>query len=290
MNDYPIKQIKKDFQFIEINLGLKGSRTKRIALSQNKELAIFKYERKDYEVSEIASEKMSYEIAKVLNYNCAKIELARDEKNTVGILNYLFINPKIEEHIDILSYLNNKETKRASFYTISNIKKTLNKIDKELFPAFLKIMIFDCLVGEQDRHEENWGIIKRKNIYKISPLYDNGCNLLREFKNIKFAQDFYNKKKDFLSYIKKSKTLIYKEDKKTRYKHFELIEHLYKLYPKEITKEIKNLEKLTDTKIEEIVNHIPKELLTTKHKEYIIIYLKTRKKILINSIGGTKNE
>ena len=54
--------------------------------------------------------------------------------------------------------------------------------------------------------------------------------------------------------------------------------------------EIKNLEKLTDTKIEEIVNHIPKELLTTKHKEYIIIYLKTRKKILINSIGGTKNE
>ena len=41
MNDYPIKKIKKDFQFIEINLGLKGSRTKRIALSQNKELSIF---------------------------------------------------------------------------------------------------------------------------------------------------------------------------------------------------------------------------------------------------------
>ena len=34
---------------------------------------------------------MSYEIAKVLGYECARIELARDTDGTLGVLNYLFI-------------------------------------------------------------------------------------------------------------------------------------------------------------------------------------------------------
>ena len=57
---------------------------------------------------------------------------------------------------------------------------------------------------------------------------------------------------------------------------------LYKRFPKEIEKEIKNLDKLTDNKIEEIVNKIPDTLLTNKHKEYIIIFIKERKRLLQN--------
>jgi serine/threonine protein kinase HipA of HipAB toxin-antitoxin module len=43
-----------------------------------------------------------------------------------------------------------------------------------LFSGFIGIMIFDALVGETDRHEENWGILKYQDYYQISPLYDNG--------------------------------------------------------------------------------------------------------------------
>ena len=50
-------------------------------------------------------------------------------------------------------------------------------------------MIFDALVGEQDRHEENWGIKKFENKYEISPLYDNGDSLLANFKNEDFAKN-----------------------------------------------------------------------------------------------------
>lgn len=287
---YPIKNIKKDFSFIEINLGIKGSRAKRIAIDNNKNLAIFKYQMLDYQVSELASEKMSYELAKTLDYPCAKIEFAKDENNVIGILNYLFINLKEEEHIDIISYLNTKNRERKDFYTISNIKKTLDNLDKDLFKDFLKIMVFDCLVGEQDRHEENWGITKYKNTYKISPLYDNGCNLLREFRNPLFANKFYNKEKDFNAFVKRSKTIIYKEDNKTRYKHFELIEYLYQLYPIEIEREVNNLKKLTDKKVEDIVQSIPDELLESKQKEYIILYLKLRKQILLEIIKGGNYE
>lgn len=89
--------------------------------------------------------------------------------------------------------------------------------------------------------------------------------------------------KNFETYIRKSTTLIYKENGK-KYKHFELIEYLYSIYPNQIRKEIKNLEKLTDLKIENIVNKIPDNIITLKHKEYIIRYIKKRKEILLDII------
>lgn len=169
----------------------------------------------------------------------------------------------------------------SKYYTISNIKNKLDELDTKLFKDFIKIMIFDALIGEQDRHEENWGITKNKGKYSISPLYDNGCNLLREFKNKEYAEKYYNGIKDFDMLIKKSSCILYKENGK-RYKHFELINELNELYYNEVQKELKKLRKLNDSTIETIVGKIPDDLLTNKHKEYIIKYLKKRRNILLD--------
>ena len=284
MEHYSIKTPGKDFRFLENNPNAKGSRVKKLIIDNNEEKAFFKYEGEGYFVSEACSEKMSYEIAKILGYECARIELAKDSEGTIGILNYLFVKKDVIEHIDAISYLNIHNEERPVYYTISNIKKTLDELDKSLFQDFIKIMIFDALVGEQDRHEENWGITINRKKYKISPLYDNGCNLLRDFKNESYSKKYYDGKKDFDAYINKSKTIIYKEDNKNKYKHFELIKYLNVDYRDIVQKEIKNLNKLTDETIEDIIEKIPDGLLTKKHKEYIIIYLKKRRDILINII------
>lgn len=282
MEKYVVKQYDKDFYFSENITNIKGSRVKRIVVDSKGKKAFFKYEGNGYLVSESCSEKMSYEIAKVLGYDCARIELARDSNGVLGILNYLFIEISNAEHTDAVAYLNIRNNERSRYYTISNIKKTLDELDCNLFKGFIKIMIFDALIGEQDRHEENWGITRSGENYKISPLYDNGCNLLRDFKNEMYAEDYYTKKKDFDVYINKSKTYIYKEDQKGRYKHFELIRYLNDNYYDIVQEELKKINKLTDEVIEEIVNKIPDNLLTEKHKEYIIIYLKKRRNILID--------
>ena len=283
MEKYNILKVGRDFDFVSNTTTTKGSRLKRIAIDKktNEEI-YFKYER--YNCTESCSEKISYEIARVLGYPCAHIEFGEDEKGKIGILNYLFIKREEEEHDDAKSYINRDSTERKNFYTIQNIKNCLDKIDRSLFNDFLKIMVFDALVGETDRHEENWGIIKKNGKYKISPLYDNGCNLLREFKNEQLATQYYDEKKDFNSYIKRAKSVIYKDDHSRRYNLFELIEYLYQRYPNQIKQEIDNLRKLTTEKIEEITNKVPSKLLTEKHKMYIIIYLKKRKEILENII------
>lgn len=282
MKNYDIKKNKKDFFFLNTIYNVKGSRKKRIVSDYNKNFAMFKYEREDYICSEACSEKISYEIAKYLGYECARIELAEDENGNLGVLNYLFSDKDINPHTDIVSYLNKNSNERAQFYTISNIKKVLDELDSNLFKDFIKIMVFDALIGEQDRHEENWGITKENGKYKISPLYDNGCSLLREFKNEEYAAKFYNKIKDFDVFINKSQCIIYKENSNKNYKHFELINYLNNLYPEYVKPEIERLNRLTDNVIKVLVNRIPDKLLTKTHKEHIIIYLMKRRDILLN--------
>ena len=282
MKKYSIKIPGKDFKFLETVANTKGSRVKKIVIDKNGNKGFFKYEGEQYLTSEVCSERMSYEIAKILGYDCAKIEFAKDLKGNLGILNYLFVDINNNEHMDADSYLNIKEKERSKYYTISNIKKTLDELDEKLFNDFIKIMVFDALIGEQDRHEENWGIEKIGNEYKISPLYDNGCSLIRNFKDEKYAEKFYNGSKDFNAYINRSKVSVYKEDNCSQYKHFELIKYLNEQYHDIVQKEILNLNKLTDNIIETIVEKIPNELLTDMHKKYIIIYLKKRRDILLN--------
>ena len=281
MGKYEIKKANVDFRFIQDESIVRGSRKKMLAINNKLEIAMFKYEREDYDCSEACSEKLAYEIAKVLGYDCAKIELAVDNDNQIGVLNYYFSDSD-ESHTDIVAYLNKNIKERNNYYTISNIKNVLDSINTSLFKGFIKIMLFDALIGEQDRHEENWGITEKKGKSFISPLYDNGDSLLREFKNPVNARKYYDGIKDFNAYIKRSQTLIYKEDKKNKYKHFELIKYLYDNFPQDILPEINNLTKLTDEIIEELVDKIPNELLTDEHKKYIITYLKKRRDILLN--------
>ncbi len=282
MEKYKIKRVGTDFRFIQNEPIVRGSRKKMLAITNKWEMTMFKYEREDYDCSEACSEKLAYEIAKVLGYGCARIELAVDNDNKIGVLNYYFSDRFNAPHTDIVAYLNKNTKERNSYYTISNIKSVLDDIDTDLFGNFIKIMIFDALIGEQDRHEENWGITEKQGKSFISPLYDNGDSLLREFRNIDNAQKYYDGTKDFDAYIDRSQTIIYKEDNKSKYKHFELIKYLYDNYPKYVIPEINNLKKLTDEIIEEIVNKIPDELLTNEHKKYIIMYLIRRRTILLN--------
>ena len=282
MEKYQIKKWGRDFRVIKEEPITQGTRKKVLAITAKKEMVMFKYEHDDYTCSEACSEKMAYEIAKILGYNCARVELAIDNEGRLGVLNYYFTNKIDTTHTDIIAFLNKDVKERKEYYTISNIKSVLDNIDKSLFRNFIKIMIFDALIGEQDRHEENWGISQITSKICISPLYDNGDSLLREFKDNNYAQKYYDGLKDFDTFIQKSKTLIYKENHKNKYKHFELIKYLYDNYPQYTSLEISNLKKLTDKKIIDVVTKVPDDLLTSKHKEYIIKYLIKRRDMLLN--------
>ena len=86
MKKYPIKIACRDFNFLEATFNIKGTRPKRMVIDNKGNKAIFKYEGIGYMSTESCSEKLCYEIAKVLGYNCARIDLAKDDNGTLGIL------------------------------------------------------------------------------------------------------------------------------------------------------------------------------------------------------------
>ena len=147
MEKYEIKKAEIDFKFIQDEPIVRGSRKKMLTINNKREIAMFKYEREDYDCSEACSEKLAYEIAKVQGYDCAKIELAVDNDNKIGVLNYYFSDRFNAPHTDIVAYLNKDIKERNNYYTISNIKSVLDDIDIDLFKDFIKIMIFDALIG-----------------------------------------------------------------------------------------------------------------------------------------------
>ncbi len=280
MSNYSIKKENKDFKELIVDSFTRGTRRKKIVFDlDSKEVAFFKFQRSNYS-TESCSEKIAYEIAKILGYDCAKIELGQDKTGEIGVLNYFFKG--YEYYKDIVLYLNISGDKtRSEFYNLNNIINSLCEIDKKLVDGFVKISIFDALIGEQDRHEENWGIIRMNKSIKISPLFDNGDSLLRDFGDVDFAEKYYNGIKQFDNYILNSKTQIYLENKNKRYKHFDLIKELLNIDLKYTKKELKNLKKLTDDSIKAIVNKVPNELMTKQHKMFVILYLIKRRDILL---------
>ncbi len=92
---------------------------------------------------------------------------------------------------------NPEEDKEA--YSIEFIYDTLKYFGLEQYmPDFIDVVVFDCIIGNQDRHQENWGFItpietKSKILShdntqvkdswrgsKVAPIYDSGSSLGRE--------------------------------------------------------------------------------------------------------------
>lgn len=279
------KILKEDKDFIFIDGITKGTREKKVVVTnRGLKRGFFKYEKYKEVCSEACSEKLACEIAKTLKLPTANIEFAKDNNGTLGIISFLFIRPGIDGHTDAKDFFNANEFDRKKFCRMSTIMRFLELFGPNEFDKFLDIMVFDALVGETDRHEENWGICKINGKYELAPLYDSSCNLLREFKDLNKAQPFYNKEKDLETYARKSKTCIYKEDLSGRYKHFELIEYLFERYPKRIKKKILNLKKLNRLRLKKIIRKLPEGIISDEHKEYIYIYVIIRKKILLKII------
>lgn len=282
MKKYKIYIEKKDFIVDEEIRNLTGTRTKKMAfIIKTKEKAILKYN-KYLNCTELASEKIAYEIANVLGFNCARIELAKDINGIPAILNFYFLK-KDNIHNDALYYLRKLGNSREEYHTLDNVLKLLKNQNGNMVYDFLKIMVFDSLIGEQDRHEENWGITKGlDNTIKLSPIYDNGCSLLRDqFANL---DELLNNSEKMNNYINRSKSLIYDETGK-RYKHFDLVSKLLNIYPQQMREIISTLKNLKNTDIEEIVTAIPENYLPEKHKKCIIIFIKKRRDILLDKLG-----
>ena len=156
-----------------------------------------------------------------------------------------------------------------------------------------KILLFDALIGNSDRHHSNWGITETKgslsaekglfpvNVMTLSPLYDNGsslCSYINESDVEKILKD----KMRYESIINtKSKSAIGWNNIRP-IRHFELIKNLRNEYYDETVNFVINIKKnITEQSIDTILSNFDDNIISGQMKKLLKKFIIDRRNRII---------
>lgn len=254
---------------------------------------------------EIIASKLGQSLGlRMLDYNIAK------QENLIGCISKNMCEDCFElvETTRILSGFDEtynpaskKDQVRYTFnflYEALKSKNLHNQVDK-----FIEVLVFDTIIGNQDRHQDNWGFIKptsnevvveKKSIFfwrkkslkivnswdvaKFSPIYDSGSCLGHELTEEKVSQMLKNEMQ-LNAYVRRGKPELRWVDKKLSY--YELLNCLlqdnrFKQLTRAVIKRI--LEKFNSSIFAEIVHNIDNAI---PESEYEFKLSDNRKKLVI---------
>lgn len=289
----------KDFAFWEEYEGAsEGSgRSEKIWLQNpdTGQIGLFKF-KKDVSTTDHVSECIAYEIAQLLEVPCAKFELGMyhgregsmsyniienaDQILVEGIYFIMLMYPEYnpEEFIDITT---------EHRYSIEMIKKAVEQFVS--IERLLKMLMFDYLIGNSDRHQNNWAILIENDKKQWSPLYDNSSSLCAYISEEKIEEYFGKDKNRWKALVDtKSRSLIRctVSDEK-RPTHLDVLKYLRENYFEETCDFAKKIVTLmTEERVYAILNLYSEEELSSNKKRLILKYLLEKRRMLKNVYFG----
>ena len=156
-----------------------------------------------------------------------------------------------------------------------------------------KILLFDALIGNSDRHHSNWGITETKaflsvekglfpvNVITLSPLYDNGSSLC-SYINESDIETILKDKIRYESIINtKSKSAIgWNSIRPIR--HFELIKNLRNEYYESTVNFVINIKKnVTEQSINAILSNFDDNIISKQMKKLLKKFIIDRRNRII---------
>lgn len=207
---------------------------------------------------------------------CACKDFINDDKNELLI-------PYTALRNDTNPELMNRREEESSL-SASNINEIIfqlehNSVLKNIENAkerFWDVVLIDLLINNNDRNEDNWGVIKDKsnNKYYLSPIYDCGNCFYGKTSDERIKEIMADQEKLVSSAL--NGITAYEDDQEKRIRNEDII----KMNNKDLKLSITRIKKLVELKMEEIiafVNSIPTsfngvDIMSEIRKEY---YLKT---------------
>lgn len=256
-----------------------GTKFKFWFLDENGENVLFKQGRPN--TGENWAEKVSCEIAELLGLPHAKYELAK-WRDFHGVITPSFVKP--DSHLvhgnEILrpGQTNRYGTKHHLVRIVMTIIRSAPiqpiNISGELLTAnevFLGYLMLDALIGNSDRHDENWALIATPEGIKLAPTFDHASSLGRNESDEKRVERLETKDKgnDIEAYASRTRSALYNtpNDSKTL-SPLEAFQEASKYTKTKGIYWLNKLKELKDDDINEILSKIPEEVMSLPAKQF----------------------
>lgn len=242
---------------------------------------LLKLPRQEDEKAEHLAEKIACEVAKLVGVPCAEVELAEYEgiRGTVS-RNMVPQRRSLVHGNEIIAGrvtgYDPERKRRTSDHTWERIVEAIEAIcgghcdsDLEQFAGYL---VLDALVGNTDRHHENWGFLRRERAgrvdYSLAPSFDHASSLGREMKD--------ERRKRLLAegqlearYIRQARGGIYlKELGENKVPPLVLVESLAVIHPRLFSPWLQKLSHATDEAVCAILQRMPPGWITSAQAEF----------------------
>lgn len=247
------------------------------------------------------AEKAAAELAKALGIPAATVELAECEGRR-GCMSLNFIDVDAGEALvhgnellagSVKDYEVAK-TFRQSDHTIASIRQAIDWIlPSELAEAALKqlasYMVLDALIGNTDRHHENWGLKLLLELdpttakISVAPSFDHASSLGREFQDSKRAALLAGDQ--VVRYVNRGRGGIYRDPTASRGENpLRLVRLAARAYPEYFREALERVAALTPATISQIISSLPDDRASAVAKQFAEAMVLYARGILVETL------
>ena len=270
----------------DLNLFATGVREKKWLRNKTTgETGLFKFPKTE-QTGDYWAEKLAYELCTPLGINIARTELGTYQGRT-GSFSYNVVNQEeylLEGYViigKVLSFSTDSDvySRIGVNYNVELIEQVL----QEKFIMFLDVFVFDCLIGNTDRHHGNWAFIidDDRKWLRVSPFYDNGSSLcyLERDERIKLMQK--DKRMLEAAIFTKARSQIGLGDVRP-VDHFILFDYIcskYNLYLKELMQNLSD--RIDEKSIDALLKRFDDNIISANMKVLLKLFVLQRKNKMI---------
>ncbi len=256
-------------------------------------LWLFKEPRQEPGKMEHLAEKIAAEIAGVLALPVARVELAEFEgrRGTVA--------QKIEQPDEVLVHGNEVIAGRVRGYDPMRKRRTSDHTWERVLEAIRAVcgghceedlrqlagyLVFDALIGNTDRHHENWGLLRRSRggpEHRLAPSFDHASSLGREMRDVRRERLLAESRLEE-RYLRRGPGGIYLAERgEAPVPPLVLVETVAPQLPRHFSPWLREVSRVTDDAIHAILQSTPDGWMTQPQAAFAASLVKVSREVLL---------
>lgn len=149
-------------------------------------------------------------------------------------------------------------------------------------------LMFDAWIGNQDRHDENWGILRTiTGNYFLSPSYDHGSSMGRNLSDDERSTRLrtHDRMHHISAFVEKAESALFPATRLERPKPLrtmDAFEQAAAFSRRAATEWVERLRQISDEKLQQIIGDIPTDWMSPVARDFTLEFLRLNRSRILN--------